>query len=316
MPDLGTLHQPITDLFTTPKTPEEWAPYVLDEEVVAQFVEQGFVTGIRLLDEAQVDALRLELDQMMDPGCSGSEYFYEYHSNESKDPESVLFHALGAWRVRPAFHDLLWSPAFLMAAYQLLGTGVRMFHDQVFAKPSREGGVVAWHQDYSYWTWTQPMAHLSAWIALDDADEENGCLHYVPGSHRWGLVEKAELAGDMDSVLEQLDPGQVRDFGNRKPAVMSRGEASFHHPLTMHGSYGNRSVRSRNATVINVFADGTRSNMSTDATPGTQHYPQVTKGEPMGGTGYPLLFDPKGSLASWLKNIPTASRFGSRSSAP
>ena len=307
MPDLGATHHPITRLFDAPRTPGEWAPYVLDEAVIETFHEQGFVQGIRLLEDTQVNALQRELDEMMTPNCPGAEHFYEYHSNESEDPQSVLFHALGAWRVRPSFHDLLWSPAFRMAAYQLLGAGVRLFHDQVFAKPARHGGVVAWHQDYSYWTWTRPMAHLTAWIALDDADEENGCLYYVPGSHRWGLVEKAGLAGDMDSVLNQLSPDQVRDFSRRTPAVMARGEASFHHPLMMHGSYGNASARSRNATVINVFADGTRSNMSTESAPGTASYPKVKRGEPMGGTGYPLLFDPGGELARWLKDVPTTS---------
>jgi hypothetical protein len=75
-----------------------------------------------------------------------------------------LFHALGAWRIAPGFHDLLWNPAFVMPAAQLLDGPVRFWHDQLFCKPAQHGGVVAWHQDYSYWTRTQPMAHLSCWI--------------------------------------------------------------------------------------------------------------------------------------------------------
>ena len=198
--DLATRHDPITDLFAQPTSPEEWARFQLSEEQIRHFQENGFVKGVRLLDDAQIEALRDELSEMVDPKHDGHELFYEYHSNESDNPDSILFHALGAWRVRPTFHDILWNPAFLLPAYQLLGKRFRLFHDQLFSKPAQHGGVVAWHQDFSYWTWTQPMSHLTCWIGLDDATEENGCMHYIPGSHRWGLLKKTGLAGDMESV--------------------------------------------------------------------------------------------------------------------
>ena len=116
----------------------------------------------------------------------------------------MLFHALGAWRIGVAFHDLLWHPAFTVPASQLLGGAVRFWHDQLFCKPPRHGGVVAWHQDYSYWTRTAPMAHLTAWIALDDSDEANGSVRYIPGSHRWNLLPITGLAGDMEAIRQVL----------------------------------------------------------------------------------------------------------------
>lgn len=306
MPDLGAFHHRLTDLFSPPTSKAEWEPYVLPASTVEEFERRGFVQGIRVLSDAQVDALHAELDELMAPECEGAEHFYEYHANESEDPGAVLFHALGAWRVRPGFHDLLWSPAFLMAAYQLLGAPIRLFHDQLFAKPQRHGGVVAWHQDYSYWTWTRPIAHLTAWIALDDVDESNGCLHYVPGSHRWGLLEKTGLTGQMDSVRDVLAPEQIEAFDERVAVQMPRGMASFHHPLTMHGSYGNHSDRPRRATVINVMADGVLSSASDEAFPGTTRYPRVPAGEPMGGDGYPLLLDPESEFGDWMQSIPRA----------
>ena len=105
----------------------------------------------------------------------------------------------------PGFHDILWNPRFTVPASQLLGGGVRFWHDQLFCKPAQHGGVVAWHQDYSYWTRTQPMAHLTCWIGLDDATRDNGCLQYIPGSHRWDLLPITGLAGDMDSIRERAD---------------------------------------------------------------------------------------------------------------
>jgi ectoine hydroxylase-related dioxygenase (phytanoyl-CoA dioxygenase family) len=304
-PDLGLVHQPLTTLFARPESPEAWARHALSAEQVREFRDRGYVSGIRLLDEGQIDALRAELAEVTRPDHAGREHFYEYHSDESAATDTVLFHALGAWRVRPAFHDLLWNPAFLVPAWQLLGGGVRMFHDQLFAKPARHGGVVAWHQDYSYWTWTEPMSHLTCWVGLDDVDESNGCLHYIPGSHRWGLVEKTTLAGDMEAVRERLAPGQRADFDHQVPIVLRRGEATFHHPLLMHGSYANRSDRPRRATVINVFADGVRSNMDSANMPGADHYPKIPKGEPMAGSGYPLLFDPAAALGELAASITT-----------
>lgn len=303
--DLGLTHEMVTDLFPQPKSAAEWEAYMLTSEQLADFKEQGFISGIRLLNDAQITALTGELAEMVNPDHDGHSYFYEYHSNESTNPETTLFHALGAWRVRPAFHDIPWNPAFLMAAYQLLGTGFRLFHDQLFSKPAKHGGVVAWHQDYSYWTWTKPIAHLTCWIALDDVDTENGCLYYVPGSHRWGLIEKPGLAGDMDAVQDVLSAEQVDQFHNKTPIVMKRGEASFHHPIMMHGSYENRSNRQRRATVINVFADGVLSDIDPQTIPQFGKYPVVPRGEPMAGDYYPLLLDPPQTFNDWMHSIPT-----------
>jgi amino acid transporter len=60
-----------------------------------------------------------------------------------------LFHALGAWRIAPGFHDILWNQAFTVPASQLLEGPVRFWHDQLFCEPARHSGVVAWHQDVS-----------------------------------------------------------------------------------------------------------------------------------------------------------------------
>ena len=173
--DLSSDHRPLGALFRTPE-PGDLAGARLTAEQVAFFHEQGYLAGIRILTDDQVETLRRELLGLMDAGHPGHALFHEYHANESNDPTTVLFHALGAWRVSPAFHDLLWHPRFAVAASQLLDGSVRFWHDQLFCKPPRLGGVVAWHQDYSYWTRTVPLAHLTCWIALDDVTEENGCL--------------------------------------------------------------------------------------------------------------------------------------------
>ena len=282
--DLSLAHAPVGRLgFTMP--PDDVR---LSDEQVTFFREQGYLAGVRILSDDQVEILREELAVLMDTSHPGRELFYEYHSNESRDPATVLFHALGAWRASPAFHDLLWAPAFLVAASQLLEGAVRFWHDQLFCKPPKRGGVVAWHQDYSYWTRTQPMAHLTCWIALDDASEENGCLQYIPGSHRWDLLPITGLAGQMNAIEDVLTPEQRAAFTPRS-APLRRGEAVFHHPLTVHGSGENRSARPRRGTVINVVRDGVR---SASDSPLLEGVPPVPSGQPLGGRFFPLLYSP------------------------
>lgn len=287
MEDLSTHHQPITSLFDLASARGS-NRFRLSDEQIEFFEVNGYLAGIRLLTDEQVEVLVAELREIADPAHPANDLFYEYHANESTDPNQILFHALGAWRVAAAFHDLLWNPAFLMPATQLLGGGVRFWHDQIFSKPAHHGGVVAWHQDYSYWTRTRPLAHLSCWIGLDDSTRENGCVHYVPGSHRWDLLPITGLADDMNSIQSVLSDEQKEEF---KPVAIElrRGEASFHHPLMVHGSFANKTDRPRRAAVLNVVRDGVASNSDQPLLAGV---PAIPIGDKLQGQFFPLLFDP------------------------
>jgi ectoine hydroxylase-related dioxygenase (phytanoyl-CoA dioxygenase family) len=283
--DLSEVHELLSGQFSRPESVEEWAQYRLSRQQVEFFHEYGYCAGIPMLNAEQVDRLRSELADLTDPAYPGNALFHEYHSNESTNPDTVLFHALGAWRIKPGFHDILWNPAFVMAASQLLDGPVRFWHDQLFCKPARHGGVVAWHQDYSYWTRTQPMEHLTCWIALDDSTRDNGCVQYIPGSHRWPLLPITGLAGDMDEIKTVLNDEQKRQF--QPVAVeLKAGEATFHHPLMVHGSYENRTDRPRRATVINAFRDGVRSASDGELLQGV---PPIPSGQKMEGQFFPLL---------------------------
>jgi ectoine hydroxylase-related dioxygenase (phytanoyl-CoA dioxygenase family) len=289
--DLSQYHHPVGDFFQRPASPEDWDRYRLTDEQIGFFQEQGYLAGVRVLTDEQIETLRGELEEFFRSDHAGRELWYEYHTNESADPNTVLFHALGAWRIRPGFHDLLWNPAFTVAASQLLGASVRFWHDQLFCKPARHGGVVAWHQDYSYWTRTEPMAHLTCWIGLDDADAENGCVQYVPGSHRWDLLPITGLAGDMHAIREVLDDEQWGAMQRPVHAELKAGEATFHHPLMVHGSRDNLTDRPRRATVINAFQDGVKSMKNEPLLEGV---PAIPVGQPMSGQFFPMLFETQG----------------------
>ena len=282
--DLSRYHHPITDLFSHPSQ-----SHGLTEDQVRFYRENGYLAGVKVLNDEQLEVLRGQLAELIDPAHPGHELFYEFHANESAEPSQVLFHALGAWRIKPALHDLLWHPAFVVPAAQLLGGSVRFWHDQIFYKPARHGGVVIWHQDYSYWTRTTPVAHISCWIGLDDSTRANGCLHYVPGSHRWPLLPRASFANEMDAILDSLTPELRAEF-KPVPIELRAGECSFHHPLMVHGSYANETPVPRRALVINAFRDGVT---SASDEPLLEGVPVIASGQKIEGQFFPLLYEPQ-----------------------
>jgi ectoine hydroxylase-related dioxygenase (phytanoyl-CoA dioxygenase family) len=283
-PDLAEIHTHITDIFDTGVRPDQ----TISAEHLRHFETHGYIAGFKMLDSEQVNALRTALESIMAADRCDPR-FYEFNINESADPSKILFHALGAWRVSEVFHDLVFYQPIAAAAKQLLGGPVRFWHDQLFVKPPHDGGVVAWHQDYSYWTRTKPLAHITCWIALDDSTIENGCVHYVPGSHNSGLLPRTDLSNDMESVFGNLNDEQRSQF-KPVPIEMKAGEASFHHAMLLHGSYENRSDRPRRGAVINMFRDGVCSDSDEPMLDGI---PAIPKGEKIEGTYFPLISSSK-----------------------
>jgi hypothetical protein len=278
-------HGPLTDLFPRPGSePSRWA---LPDEQVAFFHERGYVKGGQVLNERQIETLREGLEAIRLGDNPRTRELYEIDEDSLRAPETNLFHFLGAWLIDDAFHDILWHPAITTKAARLLGVErLRFWHDQVFYKPPRHPGVVTWHQDYSYWTRATPAGHVTCWIGLDDSTEENGCLQYVPGSHRWGLLPKISLTEDMDAVKGFLTPEQAAAF-QPVSMVLKAGECTFHHSHTVHGSYANRSDRPRRGLVLNFMRPDTRS--ADGEAPLLTGVPIIPAGQVIEGDHFPLL---------------------------
>ncbi|CAF0963559.1 unnamed protein product [Adineta steineri] len=322
--DLSYISKPIGDLFgELPVNPDKYTRCLLSEDQVGFYKANGYLTQVRVLTDEQCNRILDEYQRFLlwnnnKENSSGKNdahlldfpeksLLYEYHSNQSEDPNQVVTHMLGHWRVSPLFHDLLFMPTITVPTSQLLAAlhpsqqtllPVQFWHDQLFAKPAHQGGQVAWHQDYSYWTRTTPMQHLTVHIALDDQTEENGTVHYVPGSHRWyrnrdgkeGPLPITDIDfKDMDSIKKVLTEEEIQQF-QPLPSLLKKGHASFHHPLTVHGSHPNRTSEPRRSAVLNYFAEGTRSD--TDE-PLLNGIPTIARGELLNSRFFPLVFDPK-----------------------
>ena len=208
--DLSAHHGRLTRAFDV-------APTRLSADQLARFREDGYVARVPLLDRAGVAALSAEIDALTTAHANDSRW-HEFHANEGTD-DARLCHGLGHWRIGALSHDLVFHPTVAAIAAQLLpgGAGPRLFHDQAFIKPSARGGPVSYHQDYSYWTRTKPMRHLTFHVALDDCDDERiGGLELVAGSHRW-----------RDAPLPITDPTSAtsRRSGGSSPPTSGGGSS-------------------------------------------------------------------------------------------
>mmetsp|Transcript_96570 Transcript_96570/g.272997 ORF Transcript_96570/g.272997 Transcript_96570/m.272997 type:complete len:345 (+) Transcript_96570:148-1182(+) len=270
-PGLSTRLEPVTI------STNAWKEFALSESQVNDFRVRGYIAGVPVLSEAECDALAAEVDALLVPEHPGKHLWYAYHP----------FVASGAWRISFDFHDLCWSPKFRVAAYQLLGGPLRFLHDQIFCKPAKSVSWFGYHQDFSYWDWTAPMAHLTCWIALDDVTVTNGCLRYVPGSHQWGLLPPIpiDVQPSLDAVKAVLSKDQQQAVDLAEQIEIKRGFACFHHPLMLHGSDSNSTGGPRRAAVINTFRDGVTSNC--EAKPASLgNFPFIPQGQAMGRSGH------------------------------
>jgi ectoine hydroxylase-related dioxygenase (phytanoyl-CoA dioxygenase family) len=162
-----------------------------------------------------------------------------------------------AWWADPDLAALATDARLGEIAAAILGaSSVRLWQDQLLYKPP--GGpsetTIGWHQDWASWdTVASHAAFVTAWVAFDDVDDDNGAMQIIPASHTWGLVPGASnfFGTDRDAQLARLGDGRAIES---RSIVMRAGQVSFHHPLTFHGSGPNTSDRMRRSLAIH-FVD-------------------------------------------------------------
>jgi ectoine hydroxylase-related dioxygenase (phytanoyl-CoA dioxygenase family) len=196
-----------------------------------------------------------------------------------------------AWWADPDLAALATDERLGRLAAALLGAdAVRLWQDQLLYKPP--GGptetTIGWHQDWASWdTVASHGGFVTAWVAFDDVDDENGAMQMLPGSHAWGLVEGGSnfFGTDREAQLSALGDERAATPAS---VVMAAGQVSFHHPLTFHGSGPNTSDRLRRSLAVH-FVDASVTAVSK---PGIwQHYNLGLFQERGGRLGEPYRFD-------------------------
>jgi hypothetical protein len=156
----------------------------------------------------------------------------------------------------PVFGRLVADPRLVEPMAGLVGAErVALWTDKLNFKRPQEGSGFRWHQDSPYWA--HVCRHLdrlpNVMLALDDADEGNGCLRVVRGSHRRGLLPGRQGEGVLGPLF--TDPAAF-DEREQVAAAMPAGSLLFFSPHTVHGSEPNRSARARRACVITYQPPG------------------------------------------------------------
>jgi phytanoyl-CoA hydroxylase len=198
--------------------------------------------------------------------------------------DSVYVQRLNLWKTSPPLGALLRDPRIGALAAQLEGVdSIRLYHDQALIKEPCSGPT-PWHQDNPYFSFTSEHC-ISIWVALADATLENGCLCYLPGSHKGpGFVADAPGLG---SIFEKLP-----EWRDSEPVFtpVHAGGCIFHNGLTLHAAGSNMTNRRRVAMTVafmpgDATFDGNQNILTND------EFAAMTVGEPLDDDArWPLVY--------------------------
>ena len=203
-------------------------PRTLTAEQVAAFNRDGYLKGIRIFSEEEMAGIRRYFDELLARTLAAG-----------GDSYSISTAHLRYGRV----YDLLTHPRIVACITDLLGENAIAWGSHFFCKMPGDGKRVSWHQDASYWPLT-PSKAVTVWLAIDDADVENACMRYIPGTHVLGHLTYALSENDEANVLNQTVAG-VEKLGEPVAVELKAGEISIHSDLLLHGSEANQSARRR-----------------------------------------------------------------------
>jgi non-heme Fe2+,alpha-ketoglutarate-dependent halogenase len=139
--------------------------------------------------------------------------------------------------------DMLTNPTIVGYVRDLLGEDVIGWGSHFFCKLPGDGKGVDWHQDCSYWPLT-PSKCVTVWLAIDDADPDNGCMEVFRGSHTHGLIDFDISDPDSANLLDQ-SVSNPEQYGSQQCTPLRAGQISIHSDLLVHGSAPNDSDRRR-----------------------------------------------------------------------
>ncbi|MCC6729344.1 MAG: phytanoyl-CoA dioxygenase family protein [Chthonomonadales bacterium] len=222
----------------------------LTEEQRTAFWRDGFLPMHGVLTRDELGRLRERTDQIVHGNVGFPPQFIQVEPELAGRPETEQLDP--ALRVRkmweltrhdPVFAEYARHPFIVEVVRDLLGPDLKLFADQMLLKPAFHGSAKPYHQDSPYWP-IEPMELVTCWMALDDATLENGCMRFLPGTHRLGPLPHHHLN------TSHLVPEGWEEMSARPDEValeLKAGSCSFHHSLVLHETSPNRSAHPRRA---------------------------------------------------------------------
>lgn len=236
--------------------PADFAPTVtLTPEQVAFFHANGFLALDPITDETELARLRGAYDRIFAAraGRDKGDQF-DLGGTDEEGKEAALPQILGPSRYAPEMKHGLFRTNALSVVRQLLGDAASATGDHAIYKPAGVGAATPWHQDEAYWNPDLDYNAVSVWMPLQEATVENGCLWFIPGSHRGEIVEHQPIGGDARvHGLETL----VANTEGAVACPLKPGGVTIHANRTLHYAGPNTSGTPRRALIMMFGAQST-----------------------------------------------------------
>jgi ectoine hydroxylase-related dioxygenase (phytanoyl-CoA dioxygenase family) len=228
---------------------------VLDETQRAQFDRDGFILMRGLISREQIGQISNEIDALHERMSTNApaEVNVSWEQQKEGRPRRIrqLMHSE---KVSPGLNGVLRSNEVLDVIEALIGSNISLFHSKLLMKAAQDGTVTPWHQDYAYWKrGANRPVQLNCMLAIDPATLENGCIQFVPGTHKAGLQSHEIKKGLSFGVYL---PGYFDPRPDAVAVEMQPGDCIFFGPLVIHGSDGNRSSVDRRANTAAYTVTG------------------------------------------------------------
>lgn len=252
--------------------------------------DKGFCSSVPILDKEEVDELNNEINWLVNDKFNTYDGFYYKGKTTDKLGNNAFVQMSGMWQVSRIIHDIIWHPVITDILWRFYKESSIFIQDHIFQKPSFYGSSIAWHQDKSYWkNRFTPINNLTVWIALEDVDELNGCLYYIPRSHNWNIeLPSVSFTDDKDSIKKFIPNKYLSEFDNAVPAVLKAGQCTIHHSGLIHCSGKNTSSNTRTGLTL-VFGESNMRSLMTDKHKKDNKFPYIERGKLLRGKYFPEI---------------------------
>ena len=223
--------------------------------------QNGFLVIKNFLDPSELEHWRAVTDEAVAERLEASKgQEFERALNNQADPNGyyakIFVQCIKLADTHQGMHDLMHDPRLGEVVGRLAGVdGIRIWHDQALIKPPF-GNPTGWHLDNPYWSFYSRDA-ISMWVALDDATLGNGCLWYVPGSHKTASFENANIGKNIGDLFDVYPEWRTLET---VACPCPAGSAVFHNGLTAHGAGANMTSRPRRAMTCAYMPEGSSFN--------------------------------------------------------
>lgn len=222
---------------------------------IKQYRDQGFLVVENFLDAAELETWRTQTDEAVAQRLAEN-----LALSNQRDPDAyyaqVFTQCLRLGYTHDGIHELMFDERLAQVAATLAGVeGIRIWHDQALFKPPY-GNPTGFHLDVPFWSFYSKDA-ISIWVALDDATIENGCLWYLPGTHKNARFELTSIDENLGGIFKGYPEWRRIEA---LPANCPAGSAVFHNGLTAHGAGANMTAHPRRAMTCAYMPDGSTFN--------------------------------------------------------